>query len=262
MYGVGNITSYIWKNVYAVDGRFTNVFVSGLASNTDKLVKITTNGQLAASGVDFNKVVTTDGPQTIQGLKKFQNNIEPLSDNDYNLGASEKRWAYIYGNNCVVDNISIVGQDSNKNELICFDNNGQLVTSNIQYNNVVTKTDPQTISGQKTFDAAPLPGGTIDSSSKVSTIALGSALARWNNVYTQHINLTGHIYSSADPLYINVGGSDILIEGYSSARSNRVKLMKETFVKGNLLPENTTDKGAVKSVRRFLANAGVCKDEI
>ena len=27
-------------------------------------------------------------------------------------------------------------------------------------------------------------------------------------------------------------------------------------------PENTTDKGAVKSIRRFLENAGVSKDEL
>ena len=42
----------------------------------------------------------------------------------------------------------------------------------------------------------------------------------------------------------------------------RVELRGERAVFHRPHPENTTDKGAVKSVRRFLANAGVSEDEI
>jgi hypothetical protein len=42
----------------------------------------------------------------------------------------------------------------------------------------------------------------------------------------------------------------------------RVELNGERAVFHRPHPENTTDKGAVKSVRRFLDNAGVNKDEL
>ena len=42
----------------------------------------------------------------------------------------------------------------------------------------------------------------------------------------------------------------------------RVELNGERAVFHRPHPENTTDKGAVKAVRRFLSNAGVNEDEV
>ena len=74
----------------------------------------------------------------------------------------------------------------------------------------------------------------------------------------------------ANPVKSGIKWSDIeallLALGANISEGNgsrvRVELRGERAVFHRPHPENTTDKGAVKSVRRFLANAGVCEDEI
>ena len=104
----------------------------------------------------------------------------------------------------------------------------QITTWNNVTGDYVTRTSAQTISGQKTFGAAPLPGGTIESS--VSNIALGSPSARWNNVYAANLNITGGVYSSAATLSFYAGGATQVFEG----TANYVALQKSTYINGGL----------------------------
>ena len=74
----------------------------------------------------------------------------------------------------------------------------------------------------------------------------------YNNIYTDPIK-TDILWSDIECLFIALGAD--VSEG--SGSRVRVKLNEERAVFHRPHPEKTTDKGAVKSVRKFLDNAGV-----
>ena len=69
---------------------------------------------------------------------------------------------------------------------------------------------------------------------------------------------SGIKWTDVESLFVALGAK--ISEGNGSRV--RVELNGERAVFHRPHPENTTDKGAVKSVRRFLENAGVNKDEL
>ena len=126
----------------------------------------------------WREAVLCDTAQTITGQKTFASHVAPSVPSGttpaYNLGTNEARWANVYSVNCNTNTLFVAGQASNSGKLVRFGENGQLVTSGLAYDDIVTRSGIQNITGQKTFSAAPLSEGYTD---------LGNKNKPWGNVF-------------------------------------------------------------------------------
>lgn len=175
----------------------------------------------------------------LTGTLYSQDIVPKTASNNYGLGSATNIWKNAYIENVNAGKVLVSNLSGQAADYLAYidKSTGEVKTdSTLARTDIVTRSGAQTITGVKTFDAAPLPGGTI--ASGVSSVTLGNSTHRWQTLFGKYLNLTGGIYTSST-LFIYVDGENV-IEGYPSSGANRVKLMKQTFVGGHLMPDSTT----------------------
>ena len=82
-------------------------------------------------------------------------------------------------------------------------------------------------------------------------------LKTWDKLWHDPV-LSGIVWSDIESMLTSIGAE--ISEGNGSRVRIKLNYVRAVFQRPH--PENTTDKGAVKSMRRFLQSAGVTKEAL